>query len=109
MSRQYPIWHEVQSCHYQSNKSFGGKSNSRDKISVGSSSKNTHELVDTQTTRRVFWNQELQSDVVSFVYFVDGQPIKGIMFKADGEKAKGEAIATFNYVQHKEIDWNYKE
>jgi len=50
--QSYPIWHEVQACHYKSSKSYGGKENSGETIYVGTSAKNSHEHCKILTTKR---------------------------------------------------------
>lgn len=52
MAQSYPIWHEVQACHYKSSKSYGGRNNSGETIYVGTSAKNSHEHCKILTTRR---------------------------------------------------------
>jgi hypothetical protein len=43
MARNYPIWHNVEACIYQSTKSYGAQDTSKDEILVGSSAKNSHQ------------------------------------------------------------------
>lgn len=83
---QYPIWHDVQACHYKSDKSFGGKNTSVDKILVGSSIRNSHELVNTITTRR-FFHHEKYGPVCVFKYSVDGIVLKEMIFEDNNGKA----------------------
>lgn len=52
MARSYPIWHDVEACHYKQSKSYGGKSNSGETIYVGTSGSNSHEHCKVLTTRR---------------------------------------------------------
>lgn len=52
MSYAKPIWNEVTNCIYKTSKSYGNHNTGEVKIYVGSSSKNSHELVQHTTTRR---------------------------------------------------------
>jgi len=52
MSYSYPIWHDVQACHYKSSKSYGGVSDSGETIYVGTSKKNSYKHCDIMTTKR---------------------------------------------------------
>jgi hypothetical protein len=52
MAHSYPIWHEVQACHYKSSKSYGGKINNTETIYVGTSANNSHKHCSIATTRR---------------------------------------------------------
>lgn len=94
MAYAYPIWHTVQSCHYKSDKSYGGKDNSIDTIVVGSSAMNSHEFVETKTLRR-FYLHEKHGNVCSFKYYVDDVKIKEKLFKDNNGKA-GEYIETWS-------------
>lgn len=51
--KSYPIWNDVTSCIYKSDKSFGARDDSRIKISVGSSSTHSEQLADIRTTRSI--------------------------------------------------------
>ncbi len=90
-SRSYPIWHEVEACHYKSSKSYGGKSNSASTIKVGSSGSNSEELGHVLTTRRVF-NHDKHGRVVVFKLSVDNVVLKAAIFKADENDRAGELI-----------------
>lgn len=50
--RKYPIWHEVQACHYKTSKSYGGVKDSRDDICVGTSSTYSYRHASILTTKR---------------------------------------------------------
>lgn len=52
MASNYPIWHQVQACHYKSNKSYGGRNNSGETIYIGTSSKYSYKHCKILTTRR---------------------------------------------------------
>ncbi len=68
--KSYPIWTDVQACNYKSSKSFGSKDTSKMNINVGTSARNSHELVEVITTRRV------KGDNTHFAFSVDGHIIK---------------------------------
>ncbi len=70
--KSYPIWTEVTACNYKNSKSFGSKETSQQKIYVGTSKKNSHELATIVTTRRI------ENDVVVFRFSVDGNVLKEI-------------------------------
>ena len=53
MSRNYPIWHKVQACHYKKSKSYGGRDNSKEIIFIGTSSTYSYEHCRILTTRRL--------------------------------------------------------
>ena len=84
--RQYSIWHNVQACHYKSDKSYGGKDNSEDLIVVGSGARNSHELANTVTIRRFFKHEKFGA-VCCFMYKVDGVVLKELIFEDDNGKA----------------------
>ena len=86
MAFNYPIWHNIEACHYKTDKSFGGRNTSVDKIVVGSSSKNSHTFVETITTRR-FYNHDKYGDVCVFKYSVDGIILKEFIFEDNNGKA----------------------
>lgn len=88
---QYPIWNQVETCIYKSNKSYGAKNTSHSTVLVGSSSKNSHQLVDVTTTRRV------TSKGVSFRYYVDGICIKEMIFSNNNGRA-GELLETTSII-----------
>lgn len=71
MSRSYPIWHEVNACHYQSSKSYGGKSNSGETIYVGTSAKNSHSHCEILTTRREIYSMKYKERVSIFRTSID--------------------------------------
>lgn len=76
--RQYPIWVDVESCVYKSDKSYGIKSTGKQKIFVGTSKRNSH----------LFTKVEIQKTIVSegtlFSYFVDDVLIKESLLTKDG-------------------------
>jgi len=92
MAYAYPIWHNVQACHYKTDKSFGGRDTSVDNIVVGSSISNSHDFVDTVTTRR-FHTHEKYGKVCVFKFSVDGVILKEMIFKDNNGRA-GELLKT---------------
>jgi hypothetical protein len=94
--KQYPIWHEVQACHYQSSKSYGGMNNSVDKICVGNGNSNSIELATVATTRRLI---EVDGErMVSFHLKVDGQTIKEALFKRDEKDRATELVSRRSFL-----------
>jgi len=51
MSHSYPIWNEINSCIYKSDKSYGAKDTSDVVVKVGTSGTNSMEFVRHATTR----------------------------------------------------------
>ena len=70
--KSYPIWTKVTACNYKSSKSFGSKETSQQKIYVGTSKKNSHQIAEIVTTKRI------KNDVVVFSFSVDGNVLKEI-------------------------------
>jgi len=100
MAYSYPIWHEVSACHYRSDKSYGGKNDSRDKICVGSSAKNSYLLADTCTTRRMTIDDETGERHIQFRYYIDSVMVKGVVFKANSKgNATGEPLHIVNKIK----------
>lgn len=54
MAHSYPIWHQINACHYNSGKSYGGKENSGETIYVGTSANNSYEHCKILTTMREY-------------------------------------------------------
>lgn len=52
MSRSYPIWNDVEACHYSADKSYGNKNTGAVTVRVGTSRTNSEVLVEHVTTRR---------------------------------------------------------
>lgn len=73
--RNFPIWHDVQACHYKSGKSYGGKDNSGETIYVGTSAKSSHEHCSILTTRR-FETDPKHGDCIVFKTSMDGVVLK---------------------------------
>ena len=89
MSRSYLIWVEIESCAYQSSKSYGIKNTGSQVFKVGSSASNSHKFVSTATTRRE------DGDKIIFTFSVDGMILKRMIFKNNKGRA-GELIETIN-------------
>ena len=94
--QSYPIWHNVQACHYKSSKSYGGMNTSQDTIVVGSSARNSYEFVSCITTRR-FYTHDTHGPVCVFKYSVDGHILKEMIFTDNKGKA-GTLIETISYL-----------
>ena len=92
MAYSYPIWHEVTACNYNSNKSWGSKDTSEERILVGSSSSNSYELGKVVTTKRRSYHDKY-GDVIVFKLSVDGIVMKETLFK-DNKGRAGEFIKT---------------
>jgi len=71
----YPIWHAVEACHYKSNKSYGGKTDSGEIIYVGTSAKNSHEHCRVLTTKREITHPKW-GECLIFKTSVDGVVLK---------------------------------
>jgi hypothetical protein len=88
MSRSYPIWNKVAACIYQSDKSYGAKKASEATVLVGSSNKNSYELVTHQTTRHE------TEDMVIYSFWLDGVKVKKAEFSKD-KKGKLTHLSTY--------------
>ena len=93
----YPIWNKVEACIYKSDKSYGAKDTSHSTVLVGSSVKNSHQLVDVTTTKRFGFNTKYNKVVCSFRYYVDGICLKEMIFSDNNGKA-GELLETNSIV-----------
>lgn len=49
---QYPIWIDVEACIYKTSKSYGAKNTNHEKVLVGTSSRNSHQLCARSCTRK---------------------------------------------------------
>ena len=99
--KSYPIWHEVSACHYQSSKSYGGMRNSIDKISVGNGVRNSVEMATTCTTKREYFSNTYNINVVEFRFSVDDIFIKKIIFDTDKKGRPKNVISTINNLERK--------
>jgi len=68
--RSKPMWMQVQSCKYNSNKSFGAYEDCRLISSTGSSSSNSHQLADIE------WSKKTYDELICFNLYVDEKLIK---------------------------------
>lgn len=95
MAYNYPIWNKVEACKYKSDKSFGNKDTFHLTQLIGSSSKNSHEFVDLITTKRRFWDEEMNDYYWKFSFSVDGKILKRAIFEDNngrpGKKIKVES------------------
>ena len=81
MSRQYPIWNEINSCIYSSGKSYGIRDTGCVTVHVGSSKTNSHTFVKHCITRSV------EGDYTIFRFSVDGIILKtGWLHKKPGSE-----------------------
>lgn len=98
--RQYPIWHQINSCIYANsgsgtgNKSYGTKEHSECQIKVGSSSKNSHDFLRHETTHRTHENGDRE-----FHFYIDGE----IFRKAILRKGESELEVTFNALESEAV------
>ena len=89
MARSYPIYTKVTACNYQSSKSFGSKDTSIQNICVGTGAKNSTEIAEIKTTRRVVDDQTI------FKFSVDGHILKEIIMCNNTK----DIIEQFNYIK----------
>lgn len=94
----YPIWVEINSCAYKSNKSYGIKEHGTQTIYVGSSKKNSKKLGEVLITRGL--KQEFRGflNVIVFEYSFDGIILKKMIFENNNEKA-GKLLKTITMEQ----------
>ena len=95
MSRQYPIWNEVEACIYKSNKSYGAKRDSITKVRIGTSSSNSHLFVRHRTSRR-----ELENGDSEFRFFVDDVCVKRAVVTKDKKMVVLDETETTNKENH---------
>lgn len=100
---QYPIYNRVEACIYKSNKSYGAKDTSHSTVFVGSSAKNSYQLVDVTTTKRFKHSEKYNAVVCSFRYYVDGICIKEMIFTDNNGKA-GQLLETTTIIPTKGIE-----
>lgn len=93
MSRSYPIWNEVQACHYNSGKSYGNKETGSVNVYVGSSSSNSNHFLEHIVTKREHWVEFLNEDCIVFSFSVDGVILKKMYFKNNNGRA-GKLLKT---------------
>ena len=90
MSKQYPIWNEVTSCKYNSNKSYGVVDTGEVNIKIGSGAKNSRDFVRTLITKRS--GKYKGKYVVIFRYSVDGVLVKICIFERGKDDKAGKFI-----------------
>ena len=86
MSRQYPIWNDVDACIYQSNKSFGAKNASVIRQKVGSSRTNSHDHCTFATIKRYedgvwIFSTSLNGKILVKTFFKDNNGKPGDFIK----------------------------
>lgn len=80
-----PIWNEVTSCKYKSNKSWGGSDDVKTRTLTGSSPSNSHELAIVEVSRKFYDN------FVVFNFYLDEKLMKQNINRINGSVA-GEFI-----------------
>ena len=100
--QSYPIWHNVSSCHYKSDKSFGGKANSAISVYVGQGASNSLPFVNHVVTKRAY-DHPKYGPVVEFQFRVEGVVLKAALFHAKDKKrareVAGELIGTKSHLK----------
>ena len=76
MSRHYPIWNLINSCAYQSNKSYGVKEIGDVLVIVGTSASNSHHFVKHVVTHRLHDNGDRE-----YRFYVDNVNIKRALLR----------------------------
>lgn len=82
MSRNYPIWVDVQSCIYSGNggssgnKSFGVRDHSEQTIKIGSSRTYSWDFAEIKITRHKPTNPTPGGEIETFMLFIDDIPVK---------------------------------
>lgn len=103
MSYAKPIWNEVQSCKYNSSKSWGGFDDVSTTTYTGSSSSNSTELLEYSVSRRFYEN------FVVFNAYIDGKLIKQNVHLRNGEKAGQFLYQTkSDFVNSKNAEKHYR-
>lgn len=77
--KQYPIWIDVEACIYKTSKSYGAKNTNHEKVLVGTSSKNSHQLCTRSCTRKELSDYRGFKDVLVFRSFHDGVLLKELV------------------------------
>ena len=83
--KSYPIWHQVETRNYKTNKSFGGNhSGTQQTICVGSSASNSHELASIEVKSGVVDEHGNQT----FSLLIDGQVAKQLTVEREGARVE---------------------
>jgi hypothetical protein len=101
MSYAKPIWNEVENCQYKTSKSYGNKDTGQVTIYVGSSSKNSHELVKHITTRRLldYYGDGREVWVFRFGVEIDGKrKVLAVKTFKDNKGRAGDLIESLSYL-----------
>ncbi len=91
MSGIYPIWVDINSCAYQSDKSYGIKEKGLQQIYVGSNSKNKRLLASVRIEKSFLLEH------VYFDYYLDNVLLKRVIFTEVDGKAK-EYVETQSFI-----------
>ena len=91
MSRSYPIWHDIENCSYQSNKSYGNKNYGKETIFVGSSFKNKfkHCVIEHKKTITKKYNIDPNNEIMLFQTFINKKLVCETYFSID-EKGRAD-------------------
>ncbi len=107
MSRQYPIWNQINSCAYSSDKSYGARIDSAVTVRIGSSGSNSHKFVNHVTTKDRT-TDEKHGDVIRFRFWVCGALIKEALYTVSKHGTADtliiERCAWIGAVCHKRIE-----
>lgn len=101
MSYAKPIWNDVTNCKYKGSKSYGNVNTGEVTVSVGSSSKNSHELVRHVTTRRFHDEYKGYENVCVFkfgVFVGDKEMIICEKIFKDNKGKAGDLITSIDYI-----------
>lgn len=104
--RSYPIWNQVQSCIYESSKSYGVKVQGDVTVKIGSSKGNSHGFVTHSVKKRSF-HHDSYGDVISFEFYVCDCLVKESLFSVNrhgnADDLISEKCAWIGTVSHKRI------
>lgn len=71
MSRSYPIWNEIDSCIYESKKSYGIKNHGELTCYIGTSAQNSYKFFQTKVTHR-----KLDNNMHEYRFYIDDELVK---------------------------------
>ena len=91
--RAWPIWVDVTACSYKSSKSYGARDTNEQKILVGSSASNSHELCTIVNYKRAYAEYEGFKNVIVFKTKIDGITVKAMIFENNQGRA-GKKLET---------------
>lgn len=97
MGRSYPIWNNVRSCKYKSDKSYGVKEHGVVNVLVGSSSSNSHQFLSHRVSKR------LEGDQWVFSFYVDHVLIKTARFTNENGRADEFLGTEYHITEAKDV------